>query len=418
MNAHASSSGAVAAALAAVLALIGCDVEHGLTSDHVGSDATASDSVGGGADTLGAETADSVAPETKVPSAAGEQALTRGDDGDDLFPSIAGDDLTWVRLRSDRTGLGPGETATDCLSCPWCGTCVSEIRYKHLPNGEEQVLASEYGLRSAPEIGDGRITWCDTNGVMQIHALATGRTDPVPQQSYANRAPIPLDDRLWWYGYDPNGNWGLVAYDVATAEARTAIVTTMNSPWWGSGGLNGVGIGQPFVLGSERVVWSSWEPVDDLQQTYGFVIHSWPYAGITAPIVAIDPARDHAFPLLTDNDTLVTANYLRSEGCSVQRCDLALTAYRPTGGVRELTPGGKPSLLVDPVVTGNRVAWLDYRDGRYQIWSIDLASDRPAARLTSEVAQVGTLSTIAAGTRGVVWADHRSGHWRLFARAW
>jgi hypothetical protein len=225
---------------------------------------------------------------------------------------------------------------------------------------------------------------------------------------------------LWWYGYDnASGNWGLEAYDVLAGEVELQIVAPMSDAWWSSGGLNGMGSAQPFALGTERVVWGQWGPVTGDVSVSGFTVHAWPYAGSEATIVAIDPERDHLHPMLTENDTLITASYLRSEGCSVPKCDLSLTAYPATGAARELAPGAKPTLLLEPVVTGNRVVWLDHRDGLYQVWAVDVAAPAEGpVRITSDKAQVGTLSTIAAGPRGAVWADRRTGHWRLYSRAW
>ena len=299
---------------------------------------------------------------------------------------------------------------------------MTEVRHKRLPNGEEAILSTTSGLRAAPRVGDGRVVWFDQNGYIQFHDLAAKQTETIAETAYGNRTPLPFAGRLWWYGYDYGdwNNWGLMAYDVSSAQRAPTLVTQMDDGGWGSGGLNGMGRGQPFALGTKRVVWSRWEPVDEKAVEWTFVVHAWPHAGTEAPALALDPERDHIRPMLTANDTLVTENYLHSEGCTVSNCNLALTAYPTNGTPRVLAPAAKPTLLIDPVVAGERIVWLDHRDGLYQLWAVDVAQPaKDAVRITSEKARIGTLSTFAASTtRGVVWADRRTGQWRLYSRAW
>ncbi len=416
---HIAAVGAFVAVVALWAGAPGCDVEAVQLPAREDADAIAVAEVS--ADGSGTDSAASPPEAQEGPPVAGERALTHGSDGDDLFPSLDGDELVWVRIRVDATLLASGQEAPDCLSCPYCTGCVADIRHRRLPDGEEETLSTTYGVRAAPRIGDGHIVWFDQNGYIQLYDLATRRTASVPETTYGNRTPIPFGGALWWYGYDYSswGSWGLMAYDLSAGERSTELVTPMDDGWWGSGGLNGMGVGQPFALGTKRVVWSRWEAADAQAEEWTFVVHAWPYYGTEAPAVPLDPERDHIHPMLTASDTLVTENYLHGAGCTVGNCDLALTAYPANGAPRELAPGAKPSLLIDPVVAGDRIVWLDHRDGLYHLWAVDVARPAEGARrMTSDKAKVGTLSTFAAGTRGLVWADRRTGRWRLYSRDW
>ncbi|MFO0744944.1 MAG: hypothetical protein U1F43_04605 [Myxococcota bacterium] len=375
-------------------------------ADAVGSDATPR-----------ADTAADAAADTVAPSTAGEQVLTKGN-GDDLFPSLDGDDLVWARLIVDRSSLAPDATAPDCLQCPWCGGCNWQVVHKRLPSGNERVLHLGVGLGAAPRVRDGHVAFVDGNNQATLIDLGSGDEQPLNDTIYSGRAPLMRDGRVWWYGWDSRrGAQAILAWDVATNTRALSLQVSLSEWWWGSQSqLAGIGRAMPFDVDGERAVFAAWSTTASIEAV------SLATGEITTLVV--DPARDHIRALLVAG-TLVTLSYDHALGCGEASCALAFTAFG-VDGPTALAPDAEPSIYLTPVVDATRLVWLDKRDPSYALWGLDLAdlgdgSDGAAAeavRLTSAEAHLGAFSPPTLSAERLVWADRRSGRWHLVMRTW
>ena len=105
----------------------------------------------------------------------------------------------------------------------------------------------------------------------------------------------------------------------------------------------------------------------------------------------------------------------QAETCVRGLCDLLIEAFGD-GGLQPVAIDALPTRYVLPALAGERYVWVDYRDGPYAVHGVD--PDGRELRLSSDRAEIGALSNVAASGQRVVWADRRSGRWRLVAGSW
>ena len=383
------------------MALGGCDVAEvdGLVATGTDADVDVRVDADVGADVV------EVGGSERVVSLAGLGA--RGEAREDLFPDLSGDDLVWVQSWLDVSA--PGVNAeTQCLSCPYCNGCRWDLMYRRLPAGPPEVLSTGASPRSGPLVGDGVIVWLDDAGNVVLRDLVTAEVTRVPALTWLSATPTPHGGRLWWWGYDSlSGSYGLISYDRKNGVLKSGLSVYLQDPnASASSSLSGLSRRQPFTVTDDAVLFALWEETISIQQ--------WSFTGNATPVIK-DPQRSHLRVLQRADGALVTLSYDNTDGCQTAACALAFTAFVGEAET-PLAPDAVPTRYVPPVVAGDRLLWVDHRDGAYAVYGV--GPDGAELRLSSDEAEIGAVSSIAASGRRVVWADHRSGRWRLMARDW
>ena len=211
-----------------------------------------------------------------------------------------------------------------------------------------------------------------------------------------------------WWGYDSlSGSYAFISYELTSGTTRTGLSTYPFDPNLSpTSPLSSLARRQPFTVTDDAVLFAFWNASLGIQQ--------WPFSGNARPLIE-DAERSHLRVLERDDGSLVTLSYDTTADCQPASCALAFTAF--TGDIASpLAPAAVPTRYVEPVGDGDRVLWLDRRDGPYALYGV--TPDGHELRLSSEKAEIGALSSIAAGNGRVVWADRRSGRWRLMSRDW
>ena len=398
------------AILVGALALGACDAAE--PGDGPAATHDVADGVDGvdGVDTSEVSGTDSTVPETVAPSAADERIVSvsggRGERRDDLFPDVSGDDLVWVQVWFEASA-GTAADA-DCLRDPYTTGCHWDVMHRRLPDGPAQVLFAGQSPRSSPRVGDGTAVWLDDAGDTWVKEFASGDTTRVPLAMWLQATPVPHAGKLWWWGYDSlSGSYAFISYELTSGTTRTGLSTYPFDPNLSpTSPLSSLARRQPFTVTDDAVLFAFWNASLGIQQ--------WPFSGNARPLIE-DAERSHLRVLERDDGSLVTLSYDTTADCQPASCALAFTAF--TGDIASpLAPAAVPTRYVEPVGDGDRVLWLDRRDGPYALYGV--TPDGHELRLSSEKAEIGALSSIAAGNGRVVWADRRSGRWRLMSRDW
>ncbi len=390
----------------ALVGLIACDVaapDAGPAAHTADAEGPAEIAEVGGLDEV-------LAHETSPPSPRAEAVISEGagvgEARDDLFPDLAGDDLVWIRVWLD-TSIANVDAATDCMTCPGCHGCRFDVVHRRLPDGPARTLDSGRMPRTGPRVGGGLASWVDDEGRILVRNLAGDTHEIVTTGTWLQAAPVPFDGKLWWRAWDnASQRHAVFVHDIASATRERAFSAELFDPYWvASSQLAQLAQRQPFSIGAHGV---DFVATDDAQS-----VRRWAWQG--SPEVLLTQAeRVFARVLQRADGTVVTAGYPASTGCVVGQCELALHAL-DRAGIAPIAPDARPSLYTTPVVGGDTVVWLDRRDGRYQVHAA--GPDGAERRLSSELAEIGAVSTLAANARGAVWADRRSGRWRLVWRA-
>jgi len=391
-------------ALAMGVCALGCDADSDgrIAADQV--------------DVGDAEIAREVIEEVASPAAALEQVVSVAGEArgarDDLFCDLSGDDLVWVQLWLDLSVTG-ATADTDCTTCPYCAGCRFDFMYRRLPAGRAELLHSSSYAQAGPQVGNGVATWVGEGGETYMRDLARGETKVVPSPAWVSAAPVVHGNNLWWWGYDNAvGSYSFSAYDRTSGLVESGPATYVNDPSaYTSAPLAGLARRQPFTVSDDGIWYTRWDG------TPALVL--WRFGG--TPEVVFDATdRIHLRALPQSDGGIVTLGY-ESNACEASTCGLGFTAYAGDqghidGSGESLAADAVPSRYVAPVADGDRIVWVDHRDGPYAIYGVGPTGDE--RRLTSDAAEIGAVSTIAASNGRVVWADRRSGRWRIMARAW
>lgn len=375
---------------------------------------------GAGGDARGGDDEATLAPGDATvevaPPAREEKLATTSSDGDDLFPALDGDDLVWVRMSVDTSMLQPGQEAPDCMQCPWCGGCNFAVMHRNLVSGAEAVLSRGVGFNGPARVSEGRAAFVDSGYQVHVVDLDTGANHDLAGAPQSGRVVALRDGILWWFGYD-SGNSQLIGVDLDSGERLASVPTYLAETWWSIGNLASNGRAAPVAVDGTRLMWCSWGNASVRVQTAGL-------AGDDVHDALNDGTRDHIRILLLADGSLVTESYVHASGCGEAACELAFTRFTlGSDGVASddgapLVADAQPTLYVAPVASGDRLLWVDKRDGAYALWGVDVAAGSEARRLTSEDAVVGVVSPPAFDGQRVVWPDLRDGHWRLMMRTW
>ena len=405
-----------------LLVTLSCDTstESGGTGDvTVSPDSLLGDDTEGGADGPDATSSDGSEEVTEEPDihvegppASLETALT-DPTRDSICPDLDGEDLVWYEAKPIPAMRVEGQE-TDCLACPGCGQCEWNLRHKRVSGGAETLIAVEQYAQTAPQVGDGLVTWLHSDGTAGVFELETGalHTVKAPTNSYFNWAPTPSQGALWWYGYNyVTGGSGIHVTDIDSGATEMKVQANIYENWsTPNGTLNSVTRSQPFSLAGGGATWTDWGNSSQL-------VRRWSAGSSAAEIAWEDPTRDFTAAVGLDDGRLITKSYDRALGCSEMACQPEIRLHDGKS-VKELTGKGHPTLYGRPVVAGGRVFWLDFRDGPYAIWSrrLDDLATGPE-RLSSEEAVLGAAAPVAASESHLAWMDRRDGIWRIYVKA-
>lgn len=387
---------AVAAFAAAAFA---CDVAEPDSS----SAASAGDTVDAADTSEGGETEVEAPPSSGVEEQVVSLPGPAGEASDDLFPDLDGDDLVWTQLWFDANAPG-ADPEYDCMRCPYCDGCRIDVVYRKLPDGPLVVLDEGTTPRTGPRVGDGLACWRDDSGQIHVRDLDSGQQEDVVVPGYVQATPVPYGGKVWWWGYDQRYGYTILSYELETDLVRaevTGYLRLQNNQLSPNSQLANIGYRQPFAVGDDGLVFIAWDGSSQ--------VRLWPWAG--DPIIRVTSAQrmfQHVLP--RPDGALVTLSYRRDDGCNGSQCDLMIDAFAD----KELEPlavDAVPTRFVEPAMADEAVVWVDYRDGPYTVYAVD--ADGRETRISSDLAEVGALSNVAADGQRVVWADRRSGRWRL-----
>ncbi len=329
-----------------------------------------------------------VAAEVIEPTAV-EQVIESEAASDDLFPDLSSNDLVWVKVRLD-TSVGAADT--DCTSCPYCAGCRFEVVHRRLPNRQTLLLAGQAQPSARPRVRDGVAVWLDASSVIHVRDLDSAKAYRGDPQTWLGATPVPHGGKVWWWGYHQGAGYGLISFDykrdLIVAEHGASILDLNIS----SGNLADLAREQPFSIDARGIVYANYDARTLLR---------WAFEGEAEELLRHAPDEARLLRGLT-----------RADGRLVVLADDGDAHLMVDDEVLSTTP----SRYVAPVVDGDRVVWLDFREGGYAVYGAGDASE--VVRVSSSAAVIGAISSIAASDGRVVWSDHRSGRWRLMTRTW
>ena len=325
-----------------------------------------------------------------------EQPIEGDGASDDLFPDLSGDDLVWVQVRLDTSVAAP---ETDCLTCPYCAGCRFDLVHRRLPDRQTTLLAAQAQATSRPRVHDGTVVWLDGSSVIHVRDVDSGESYQGSPQAWIGTTPVPFNGKVWWWGYDSSVGYGVVSFDYTRDVIQAEHRVSMLDPNLSTGSLASFARSQPFSIDAHGIVFAT----NDAR-----ALMRWAFRGEAEVLVQNEASGARLLRGLTrDDGRLVVLSDDGDARLTLDGHDLSTT----------------PSRYVAPVVDGDRVLWLDFRDGGYAVFGAREAgragtSAPEIVRVSSEAAVIGAISSIGASDGRVVWSDHRSGRWRLMTRTW
>ncbi len=379
-----------------------------------------------------ATVADVTAPDATPPSPTGLPAtrVTTSKD-DELYPDLDpkdADALVYVVSRLDPAKLPKGTTvAPNCIQCPTCQGCAMEVWHKNVSSGKATKLtdAASGWLNSSPRISGGVPYWLrNSNELMeydfskQAPVVLTFTAPPTPQnpwtqQYYFNNVPELSDGVYYWYGWHQAHNKnGILRVKRGTTQVELVVEDNLYHWYFGNGGGSNLGRRQVFTVSDNRIAYPRYDHDTGVQRVRYML-----YDLKTGQKTTLADADGYTVVGgILGGGRVAWKRADAKKGCSEQGCEIDLVAKELTG--TELGVGSsaaKPSVYAELVMAGSWLLWVDYREVTYAVYGVDLASnERREVRVTGEEAVVGAyVGPVVSGNR-IVWMDRRSGNWDLW----
>jgi len=307
-----------------------------------------------------------------------------GGHGDQVSPALGDGRLAYVDYSLDATG--------GCLNTQTDADCAGRLVVLSLPDGKPEA-SIPVGV-AFPAFGQGFVAWtAPSSPQSQYGAVEVSHLDGKPAQTIstsnfidATAPPAADGTRVGWV--DKNGK-GPMVEDLSTG---TTTSLQAEEPW-DSG---------PIALGGGRAAFGDMRWTD-----YRYVVK----------LVDLATGHQKVFPLedQTGNEKAVaitlTAGHLVWKEAQPWAC------YDPSGCVNRIVvvnlQDDSRKVITAPTISrygpllvlGNRVAWLDDRDGPYALYGAPLDGG-DATRITPEGAQLPYTDPATTGDGRLAWAQH------------
>ena len=262
-----------------------------------------------------------------------------------------------------------------------------EIYLLNISTGAEFRLTDDTSRQTAPVANGAYIVWYDhgTNGLVLYNVLTWTETVLC---SYCGGDDYAMwGDHVVWSTWDDSTHADIVnVYDIPSASTTT--ISTINTT--GAKVIEGVSIH------GDRAVWSGARFTGDTSLVYDVYLHDLS-TGTGSFVSALDDSHQM-------NPAIYGDRIIWQSESDLHIYDIATTTVAAITEQR-----------IDrrrPDIWGNRVAWIDYRNGNSEIYMVDIAEPGYGATRLSFDASSQLYPDIS-GER-VTWMDSRHGDWEAY----
>ncbi|MBM4371478.1 MAG: hypothetical protein FJ098_07475 [Deltaproteobacteria bacterium] len=334
-------------------------------------------------------------------------------EGDALRPVREGDRLALLTVDSG---------GTLCLANPWMGECIVRVRVVGLPDATPLFSSEDANAGSVPGLSEGTLFWTAEDGRLRLHRPGgLGVESPLADDPdlYGIQGPVVVQDRgVFWYASSyTTGSQAFRRWDLDSGALLQVTAAQHDWPWFLSD------LGAPplpqFDVEGQRIVWVHYQPYGNGQQ-YRILLHE---PGAVAPEVLPTGDVSCLWPRLRAPWVYYVWFQQDHWQCTQLQCIFHVArVHLETGAVEQLDdPGARVTGLYPPIPWSGGVAWLDFREGPYQVVVRPEGMDPSVAAPGSPPVGLYTGVTLTDREEGgleLLWSALHEDHLQVFRATW